>query len=312
MTRSGAGKWLAVVAAGSILLSQMAPAAAQEASIIRATRVDGAVTRNDGPLREGDVVGRDDRIVAAASSAAVLTWSSGSIVEVYPETALVVRGVVYEGEKKLEKTLLTLQRGRLFVKAQVPEHLFNHFELAVGDAVIASQGAELAVRHEEAEKRSSVWSLIGAVIAEMGTHRVRIAEGQQATLKSGARPDAPVAMPERTREALGKTSKRLGGSLLIEEDVGATGGPLQVRIGGIRNRRGNAPYTVTLKAIVRGGSGRTKSVDWSLGDGKTARGRDVQHTFTQGVYVVVVRVEDENGQKATAQLNISVEEECGC
>jgi len=312
MTRSGAGKWLAVVAAGSILLSQMAPAAAQEASIIRATRVDGAVTRNDGPLREGDVVGRDDRIVAAASSAAVLTWSSGSIVEVYPETALVVRGVVYEGEKKLEKTLLTLQRGRLFVKAQVPEHLFNHFELAVGDAVIASQGAELAVRHEEAEKRSSVWSLIGAVIAEMGTHRVRIAEGQQATLKSGARPDAPVAMPERTREALGKTSKRLGGSLLIEEDVGATGGPLQVRIGGIRNRRGNAPYTVTLKAIVRGGSGRTKSVDWSLGDGKTARGRDVQHTFTQGVYVVVVRVEDENGQKASAQLNISVEEECGC
>ena len=312
MKRSGVGTWLAVAVVGSLLLSGPAPAAAQEASIIRATRVDGTVTRNDRPLKEGEVVERDDRIAAAAQSAAVLTWSNGTMVELYPGTALVIRGVVYEGEKKLEKTLLTLQRGRLFAKAQVPEHLFNHFELAVGDASIMAQGAELAVRYEDGEKRSTVWALVGVVVADIGGHRVRIDEGRQAVLKAGSRPDPPAAMPERTREALSKTSTRLGGSLLREEETGPSGGPLQVRIGGIRNRRGNAPYTVTLKAVVRGGSGRLKAVDWSLGDGRTASGRDVQHTFTQGVYVVVVRVEDENGQKASAQLNISVEEDCGC
>jgi hypothetical protein len=304
--------WLAAATAGFILLAHSASATAQDASIIRATRVDGAVTRNDRPMKEGDVIERDDRIVAAPNSAAVLTWSNGSMVELYPETALVIDGVVYEGEKKLEKTLLTLQKGRLFAKAQVPEHLFNHFEMRVGEASIMTQGAELAIRYEEGEKRSTVWSLIGVVIAEMGAHKIRIDEGQQAILKAGTRPDPPAAMPERTREALSKTSKRLGGSLLIDDEAGATGGPLQVRIGGIKNRRGNAPYTVTLKAVVRGGSGRIKSVNWSLGDGRSASAREVQHTFTQGVYVVVVRVEDENGQKASAQLNISVEEDCGC
>jgi PKD repeat protein len=99
---------------------------------------------------------------------------------------------------------------------------------------------------------------------------------------------------------------------LIEDEPAAAGGPLQVRIGGVKNRRGNAPYTVTFKALVRGGSGRIKTIHWSLGDGKQASGREVQHTFTQGVYAVTVQAEDENGQKASAQLNISVEEECGC
>jgi hypothetical protein len=234
------------------------------------------------------------------------------MVEVYPETALVIRGVVYEGEKKLEKTLLTLQRGRLFAKAQVPEHLFNQFEVSVGDTSVMTQGAELAIRYEDREKRSTVWCLLGVVVAEAGAHKVRMDEGQEATLKTGAIPEPPAAMPERTREALSKTSKRLGGSLLTDEEAGPAGGPLQVRIGGIKNRRGNAPYTVALKAVVRGGSGRLKAINWSLGDGKSASGKEVQHTFTQGVYVVVVRVEDENGQKASAQLNISVEEECGC
>lgn len=312
MKRFEVGLWLAVATVGSILLAHLGPATAQDASVIRATRVDGTVTRNDRPLKEGEVVERDDRIAAAPSSAAVLAWSNGTMVEVYPETTLVVRGVVYEGEKKLEKTLLTLERGRLFAKAQVPEHLFSHFELRVGDVSIATQGAELAVRYEEGEKRASIWSLVGIVVAEIGLHKVRIDERQQAVLKTGARPDAPAAMSEGTRDALNRTSRRLGGSLLVDDEPGPSSGPLQIRIGGIKNRRGNAPYTVTLKAVVRGGSGRVKSIAWSLGDGRSASGRDVQHTFTQGVYVVVVRVEDENGQKASAQMNISVEEECGC
>ena len=38
----------------------------------------------------------------------------------------------------------------------------------------------------------------------------------------------------------------------------------------------------------------------------------VEHTFTQGLYVVILRVEDESGEKATAQTGISVEVDCGC
>lgn len=57
-----------------------------------------------------------------------------------------------------------------------------------------------------------------------------------------------------------KTSKRPGGSLLIEEETTSIGGPLKVKIGGVKNRRGDAPYTVKFKAITSGGSGKIKSI----------------------------------------------------
>jgi PKD repeat protein len=99
---------------------------------------------------------------------------------------------------------------------------------------------------------------------------------------------------------------------LVEEETSSTGGPLRIKIGGVKNRRGNAPYAVKFKALIKGGSGRIKSVTWSFGDGESASDKEAQHMFTQGVYVVIVSVEDDNGQKATAQINISVEENCGC
>jgi len=294
------------------LLSFVPPVYADDASIVRATRVDGTVTRNASPLKEGDIIERDDKIATKANSAAVLTWSNGSIVELYPETSLVLNGIIFESDRKLEKSLLVLEKGRIFAKAQVPEHLFSHFEISAGGVVIMTQGAEFALKYEEAEKKSTVWSLLGTVIADTGAQRARIEDGQQAALKAGVKPENPALMPDKTKDALSKTSKRLGGSLLIEEEMGSSSGPLSVKIGGVKNRRGNAPYTVKFKALIKGGSGRIKSVTWSFGDGESASSKEAQHTFTQGVYVVIVSVEDENGQKATAQINISVEENCGC
>ena len=295
-----------------ILQAGGGPVYADDASLVRVTRVDGTVTRNGAPLKEGDIIERDERIVTKGNSAAVLTWSNGSIVELYPETSLILNGIIFESDRKLEKSLLTIEKGRIFAKAQVPEHLFSHFELSAGGAVIMTQGAEFALKYEEAEKKSTVWSFLGTVIADTGVQRARIEDGQQAVLKAGVKPENPILMPDKTRDALSKTSKRLGGSLLIEEETGSAGGPLSVKIGGVKNRRGNAPYTVKFKALTKGGSGRIKSVTWSFGDGENSSGKEAQHTFTQGVYVVIVSVEDDNGQKATAQINISVEENCGC
>ncbi|MBI5050794.1 MAG: PKD domain-containing protein [Nitrospirae bacterium] len=175
-----------------------------------------------------------------------------------------------------------------------------------------TQGAEFAVKYEETEKKFTVWSLIGGVVVYMYVDRIRVEEGQQVTLKEGEVYEKSVSIQEKVKEALIKTSKRLGGSLLIEEEVVSTGGPLRIKIGGVKNRRGDAPYTVNFKAIMTGGSGKIKSVNWNFGDGESATGKAVQHTFTQGVYVVVVTVEDENGQKATSQVSISVEEQCAC
>lgn len=295
-----------------MLTAGAVPARADDASVVRASRVDGNVTKNGVPLKEGDIVQRDEKIAAGANSAALLTWSNGSMVEVYPETTLVLRGVMYEGDRKLEKSLLTLEKGRVFVKAQVPENLFSHFEINAGGISVMTQGAEFAFKYDEGEKKSTIWSLLGVLIVDMDTRKVRIEDGQQVVLKAGTKPENPAPMPEKIRESLGKTSKRLGGSLLVEEETSSTGGPLGIRIGGVMNRRGNAPYTVKFKALTKGGSGRVKSINWSFGDGESASGKEAQHTFTQGVYVVIVQVEDENGQKATAQLNISVEENCGC
>ncbi|OGP65464.1 MAG: hypothetical protein A3K22_03895 [Deltaproteobacteria bacterium RBG_16_42_7] len=288
------------------------PALAQDASIVRATRVDGTVSKNGAPLKEGDIIQRDEKIVTKENSAAVLTWSNGSIVEIYPETSLILNGVIYEGDRKLEQSLITLEKGRLFVKAQVPEHIFTQFEVRVGNVPIMSQGAEFALKIDETGKKFTIWSLIGRIVVYFGIDRIKVEEGQQVALEVGGSPQVPVSIPDKTKEALMKASKRLGGSLLIEEEAISIGGPLKVKIGGVKNRRGDAPYTVNFKAIISGGSGKIKSIQWNFGDGESTDGKEVQHTFTQGVYIVVVSVEDENGQKATSQISISVEEACAC
>ena len=173
-----------------------------------------------------------------------------------------------------------------------------------------SQGAEFALKYEESEKKFTIWSLLGRVVIETGVKRLRVDDGQQIVLKAGV-PETPTQMPDKIKDALAKTSKRLGGSLLIEEEL-SSGGPLKVKIVGVRNRRGSAPYTVQFKAIIGGGSGKIKSIRWDFGDGESAQGKTAQHTFTQGVYVVVLTVEDENGQKVTSQISISVEIDCSC
>ncbi|EKD38290.1 MAG: hypothetical protein ACD_75C00788G0003 [uncultured bacterium] len=294
-----------------VFFSACIPAFADEASTVRATRVDGAVTVNGGPLKEGTVISRDDKIEAPANAAAVLSWSNGSMIEVYPGAAVVLRGVMYEADRKLEKSLITLEKGRIFVKAQVPEHLFAHFSISVGNSSLMCQGAEFGLSYNETSKEFSILSLLGTVVTEINGSKVRVDEGKQLT--QGAGPAGAVApVPEKTMASLLQTSKRLGGSLLMEEELGKAGGPLSVKIGGVRNRRGNAPYTVQFKALAGGGSGKLAKVHWQFGGGENAEGQQASHTFTQGVYVVVLTVEDANGEKASAQMNISVEEDCGC
>jgi hypothetical protein len=295
-----------------IAVAFIIPASAQDASVVRATQVDGAAAKNGVALKEGDVIQRDDKVETKANSAVVLTWSNGSMVEIYPETSLTLKGISYEGDLKLEKTLLSLEKGRIFAKAQVPEHLLSHFEIIAGNVPVITQGAEFALKYEESEKKFTVWSLIGRVVVDMGVKRIRIEDGQQVVMKAGGTPEMPIPMPGKTRDALIKVSKRLGGSLLIEEETVSTGGPLKVKVGGVRNRRGDAPYNVKFKAIISGGSGKIKSIRWDFGDGESSMGKEAQHTFTQGIYLVVITAEDENGQKATAQITISAEESCAC
>ncbi len=294
-----------------ISLVGVVTAYAEDASIVRATRVDGTVTKNGTPMKEGDIVQRDEKVVTGANSAAVLTWSNGSIVEIYPETSLILKGIIFEADRKMEKTLLALEKGRIFAKAQVPEHLFSHFEISAGNIPIMTQGAEFALKYDDEKKEFTIWSLLGRIVVDIGVNKLRVDDGQQAVQKIGGSVAAAVQMQDRMKDSLLKVSKRLGGSLLVEEEL-ASGGPLKVKIGGVKNRRGDAPYTVKFKAIIGGGSGKVKSIRWDFGDGESAEGKEAQHTFTQGVYAVVLTVEDENGQKATAQFNISVEEACGC
>ncbi|MBI4686722.1 MAG: PKD domain-containing protein [Nitrospirae bacterium] len=289
-----------------------AVALAEDASIVRATEVNGVVLKNGSQIKEGDIIQRDDRMETKENSSAVFTWSNGSIVEVYPETSIVLKGIIFDGEKKIEKTILAMERGRIFAKAQVPEHLFSQFSVAIENVTVITQGAEFALKYDKAEKKFTVWSLIGRMIIPLGVNVARVEEGYQIILKTDGSIETPQPIAEKTKEALMKTSKRLGGSLLIEEETAAVGGPLKIKIGGVKSRRGDAPYTVKFKAVVSGGSGKIKYIRWSFGDGEGAEGKEAQHTFTQGVYVVVVTVEDENGQKATSQINISAEEACAC
>lgn len=292
-------------------------ASAEDASTVRLSQSDGSVEiRKSGakdwkPAREGDVLDRGDRIVVRDKSAALLLWTNGSMAKLYPNTEMELAGVSFDLEKKLEQTILELARGRVFVKAQVPEHLFADFQIRMGGLSTRAQGAEFALTFDSEKKSFTAWSVLGRLIADNAGEILRIDDGSQVTIQAGVKSGGPAIMEDRIKQSLTKVSRDLGGSLLIDE-VGAAGGKFVVKIGGVVSRRGNAPYKVNMKALAKGGSGKLKSVSWEFGDGESAKTKDVEHTFTQGLYVVILRAEDENGEKATAQTAISVEADCGC
>ena len=290
---------------------------ADDESSVRITQSDGTVEIIKGgaaakPAKEGDVIERGDRLVVRDKSAALLMWSNGSMVKVYPNTEIVLAGVSFDLERKMEMTLLDLEKGRIFAKAQVPEHLFAEFKVRMGGLDVRTQGAEFAVARDAEKKSYTAWSLFGRLVSDVGTERVRIDDGQQAMIAVGSKPGTPQAMDDKIKQSLTKTSRDLGGSLLQDESTGASGGKLAVKIGGVAARRGSTPFKVNFKAVVKGGSGKIKSITWDFGDGESASAKDTEHTFTQGLYVVILRVEDENGEKASAQTGISVEADCGC
>ncbi|MHB1293110.1 MAG: PKD domain-containing protein [Sulfuricella sp.] len=307
-------KYLAV----AVCLMWGAFAWAEDASSVRITQSDGNVEilksglKDWKPAKEGDMLERGDRVVAHDKSAALLTWSNGSMAKLYPNAEIELAGVSFDLEKKLEQTILDLVKGRMFIKAQVPEHLFADFRVRMGALGVRAQGAEFAVNHDSDKKSYTVWTILGRVVADTAADVLRIDEGSQATIQAGVKPDGSVAMDDKIKQSLAKVSKDMGGSLLAEESAGATGGKLAVKIGGVASRRGNAPYKVNFKAVVGGGSGKLKSIAWDFGDGESAATKEAEHTFTQGLYVVILRVEDENGEKASAQTGISVEADCGC
>lgn len=292
---------------------------AEDVSVVRISQADGSIeirksgAENWQPAKEGDVLERGDRIKAGDKSAAVLMWSNGSMARLYPGSEVGLAGVSFDLEKKMEKSFLDLDKGRVFVKAQVPEHLFMEMKIRMAGLEVRSQGAEFALAYEADKKSYTAWTLLGRVVADVGGELLRIDDGQQASAASGgkAAKDDVKPMDDKIRQSLTKVSKELGGSLLTEE-VGAAGGKLVAKIGGVANRRGNAPFKVNFKALAGGGSGKVKAIHWDFGDGESAATREAEHVFTQGLYVVILRVEDENGEKASAQTGISVETDCGC
>lgn len=294
-------------------------AGADDASSVRLTQSDGSVevrrsgAQNWAAIKEGEVLERGDRLRAGDKSAAVLMWSNGSMAKLYPNTEIGLAGVSFDLEKKMEKTFLDLEKGRVFVKAQVPEHLFMEMKIRLGGLDIRSQGAEFALAYDADKKSYTVWTLVGRVVADVGSDRLRVDAGQQAMVASGTKATQEYVKPmdDKVNQSLAKVSKDMGGSLLTEEISGA-GGKFVAKIGGVANRRGNAPFKVNFKALTSGGSGKLKSIHWDFGDGESATTREVEHTFTQGLYVVILRVEDENGNKDSAQTGISVEADCGC
>lgn len=73
--------------------------------------------------------------------------------------------------------------------------------------------------------------------------------------------------------------------------------------------RGTAPLEVTLDASASADSdGSISRYRWEFGDGATAEGRIVQHTYPEpGSFVVRLTVTDEEGASDTAEQNLQVE-----
>jgi len=72
--------------------------------------------------------------------------------------------------------------------------------------------------------------------------------------------------------------------------------------------QGNAPLTVTFDASgSQDSDGQITSYDWDFGDGTSAFGEQVTHTFSQdGTYIVILTVSNDEGEMATARQTITV------
>lgn len=67
---------------------------------------------------------------------------------------------------------------------------------------------------------------------------------------------------------------------------------------------------VTLSADAADADGTVESIDWDLGDGDTAAGQSVTHTYdTAGTYTATVTVTDDEGATASESVDITVEAE---
>jgi PKD repeat protein len=71
---------------------------------------------------------------------------------------------------------------------------------------------------------------------------------------------------------------------------------------------GNAPLKINFKAIhVSDSDGKVTSIDWNFGDGKTAHGANVWHSFIRaGYFVVTMTITDNGGAKTSTAVKIKV------
>ncbi len=76
----------------------------------------------------------------------------------------------------------------------------------------------------------------------------------------------------------------------------------------ISNITGALPRTVTFTAVISGGTGTFRSVNWSFGDGGSGVGTSIQYSFVRpGDFPVVLQVIDSSGAaaRASAWVNVS-------
>ena len=83
----------------------------------------------------------------------------------------------------------------------------------------------------------------------------------------------------------------------LEPVVSVSGGP----------RSGTAPLTVNLRADASDPDGQIVSYAWDLGDGNSANGESLSHTYrTPGVYMAELVITDDDGLMATNSVRINV------
>ena len=108
---------------------------------------------------------------------------------------------------------------------------------------------------------------------------------------------ALVAMPFATSGcALYKSICNLERPALLPPTVSASASP----------GSGNAPLSVELTAVGQDSDGSVVSYAWDLGDGNTATGATVRHTYASpGDYVATVTATDNDGLTAAARTSVS-------
>lgn len=160
------------------------------------------------PAKKGLVLKEGDKIKTGADSEALLQWSSGHKIKVYPLTNISIDQLAKRAGS--EKISLNVESGKMFAKANKLKSPDSKFSVSTPTAVAGVRGTEFMVNVQE-DQTSTVSLLEGSLEVVTGVTETILEANMQLEVMTGmTEPPAPSALPADVKSEMESESKSIG------------------------------------------------------------------------------------------------------